>query len=116
MSAGAQKTRLGRGLASLIGDRYEEGALLDAQRIVPLAALKPGRFNPRRTFAEAQLEELVRRDPSLATAFSADAQSGDEALVRLLRDRGADASRSAADGTRPVDLAANDAIRRLLAG
>ena len=26
---------------------------------VPLAALKPGRFNPRRNFAEAQLEELA---------------------------------------------------------
>ncbi|MFO7478281.1 MAG: ParB/RepB/Spo0J family partition protein [Methyloceanibacter sp.] len=61
MSAGAQKTRLGRGLASLIGDRLEEGALgfEGEQRKVPLAALKPGRFNPRRTFAEAQLEELA---------------------------------------------------------
>ena len=59
MSAGAQKTRLGRGLASLIGDRFEEGAFQDEQRVVPLAALKPGRFNPRRTFAEAQLEELA---------------------------------------------------------
>jgi ParB family chromosome partitioning protein len=61
MSAGAQKTRLGRGLASLIGDRPEEGALgfEDERRIVSLAALKPGRFNPRRNFAEAQLEELA---------------------------------------------------------
>jgi ParB family chromosome partitioning protein len=59
MSAGAQKTRLGRGLASLIGDRFEEGALEDEQRTVPLAALKPGRFNPRRNFAEGQLEELA---------------------------------------------------------
>ena len=59
MAAGAQKTRLGRGLASLIGDRFEEGALEDEQRTVPLAALKPGRFNPRRNFAEGQLEELA---------------------------------------------------------
>jgi ParB family transcriptional regulator, chromosome partitioning protein len=61
MAAGAQKTRLGRGLASLIGDGFDEtgiGAEED-QRIVPLAALKPGRFNPRRNFAEAQLEELA---------------------------------------------------------
>jgi ParB family chromosome partitioning protein len=61
MSAGAQKTRLGRGLASLIGDRMDEaglGAEEDLRR-VPLAALKPGRFNPRRNFAEAQLEELA---------------------------------------------------------
>jgi ParB family chromosome partitioning protein len=60
MAAGAQKTRLGRGLASLIGDRFEEaGIAKDDQRTVPLAALKPGRFNPRRNFAEAQLEELA---------------------------------------------------------
>jgi ParB family transcriptional regulator, chromosome partitioning protein len=61
MSAGAQKTRLGRGLASLIGDRMDEagiGAEEDLRR-VPLAALKPSRFNPRRNFAEAQLEELA---------------------------------------------------------
>src|SRR5262249_59631488 len=29
------------------------------QRSLPLAALKPGRFNPRRNFSEAQLEELA---------------------------------------------------------
>jgi ParB family chromosome partitioning protein len=61
MAAGAQKTRLGRGLASLIGDRFDEAALGvdDDRRTVPLAALKPGRFNPRRNFAESQLEELA---------------------------------------------------------
>ena len=61
MAVGAQKTRLGRGLASLIGDRLEDGALglEEEQRTVPLASLKPGRFNPRRHFAEAQLEELA---------------------------------------------------------
>ena len=61
MAVGAQKTRLGRGLASLIGDRVDDAAL-DAhedRQTVPLAALKPGRFNPRRNFAEAQLEELA---------------------------------------------------------
>ena len=57
MAAGAQKTRLGRGLASLIGDRFDEAGVgaEEDQRRVPLAALKPGRFNPRRNFAEAQL-------------------------------------------------------------
>lgn len=61
MAAGAQKTRLGRGLASLIGDRFDEAGLglEEDQRRVPLAVLKPGRFNPRRNFAEAQLEELA---------------------------------------------------------
>jgi len=61
MAVGAQKTRLGRGLASLIGDRFDEAALGadEDRRAVPLVALKPGRFNPRRNFAEAQLEELA---------------------------------------------------------
>ncbi len=61
MAAGAQKTRLGRGLASLIGDRFDEAGIgaEEDQRRVPLAALKPGRFNPRRNFAETQLEELA---------------------------------------------------------
>ena len=60
MAASAQKTRLGRGLASLIGDRFDEAALgADEGRTVALAALKPGRFNPRRSYSEAQLEELA---------------------------------------------------------
>jgi ParB family chromosome partitioning protein len=53
MSAGAQRNRLGRGLASLISGTAED------QRSLPLAALKPGRFNPRRNFSQAQLEELA---------------------------------------------------------
>lgn len=79
MSAGAQKTRLGRGLASLIGDRYEEGAFQDEQRTVPLAALKPGRFNPRRSFAEAQLEELAAsiRERGLVQPLVVRPSSGD---------------------------------------
>ena len=79
MSAGAQKTRLGRGLASLIGDRFEEGAFQDEQRVVPLAALKPGRFNPRRTFAEAQLEELAAsiRERGLVQPLVVRPSSGD---------------------------------------
>jgi ParB family transcriptional regulator, chromosome partitioning protein len=61
MAASAQRTRLGRGLASLIGDRIDEGALGadEDRRTVPLAALKPAPFNPRRSFSEAQLEELA---------------------------------------------------------
>src|SRR3546814_21202180 len=45
----------------LIGDRVDDAALAadEDRRAVPLAALKPGRFNPRRNFAEAQLEELA---------------------------------------------------------
>jgi ParB family chromosome partitioning protein len=58
MAVGTQKARLGRGLASLIGGSLDEGAGVE-QRNMALASLKPGRFNPRRNFAEAQLEELA---------------------------------------------------------
>jgi ParB family chromosome partitioning protein len=54
MSAGAQRnSRLGRGLASLISGAEDD------QRSLPLGLLKPGRFNPRRNFSDAQLEELA---------------------------------------------------------
>jgi ParB family chromosome partitioning protein len=61
MAASTQKSRLGRGLASLIGDGIDQagpGADAGGQSL-PLAVLKPGRFNPRRNFPEAQLKELA---------------------------------------------------------
>jgi ParB family chromosome partitioning protein len=61
MSAGAQKTRLGRGLASLINERFDGMAAgtEDDRRSLPLTLLRAGRFNPRRSFPEEQLEELA---------------------------------------------------------
>ncbi len=58
MAVGAQRARLGRGLASLIGGPLDDGTQVE-QRNIPIASLKPGRFNPRRNFAETQLEELA---------------------------------------------------------
>jgi ParB family chromosome partitioning protein len=58
MAVGAQRARLGRGLASLIGGPLDDGAQVE-QRNIPIASLKPGRFNPRRHFGETQLEELA---------------------------------------------------------
>lgn len=83
MAAPLQKSRLGRGLASLIGDPGgpppaaplpPEGE----QRLVSIDELQGGRFNPRKDFRPEELEELaesirtkgivqpiiVRRDPS----------------------------------------------------
>jgi ParB family transcriptional regulator, chromosome partitioning protein len=81
MAASAQKSRLGRGLASLIGDRFDEAALGadEDRRTVPLAALKPGRFNPRRSFSEAQLEELAAsiRERGLVQPIVVRPSSGD---------------------------------------
>ena len=56
------RSRLGRGLAALIGDVGEEiGAIERArgQRRVPVEFLRPSARNPRRAFAEADLEDLT---------------------------------------------------------
>jgi len=56
------RSRLGRGLAALIGDVGEEiGAIERArgQRRVPVEFLRPSARNPRRTFVEENLEELT---------------------------------------------------------
>jgi ParB family chromosome partitioning protein len=56
------RSRLGRGLASLIGDVGGEAAHLDrprTQRKVPIEFLKPNPRNPRRDFPEAELRELA---------------------------------------------------------
>ncbi|MEA2929330.1 MAG: ParB family transcriptional regulator, chromosome partitioning protein, partial [Hyphomicrobiales bacterium] len=55
------RSRLGRGLAALIGDVGEESAVVErtrSQRRVPIEFVKPNPRNPRRVFAEAELEEL----------------------------------------------------------
>lgn len=57
------RSRLGRGLASLIGDVGGEAAQIErpsrAQRKVPIEFIKPNPRNPRRTFADAELNELA---------------------------------------------------------
>jgi ParB family chromosome partitioning protein len=60
MAGSAQKKRLVRGLADIIGGfEASDGAEVEGQRMVPLAALKASRFNPRRDFSEDHLEELA---------------------------------------------------------
>jgi ParB family chromosome partitioning protein len=56
------RSRLGRGLASLIGDVGGEAAHLErprAQRKVPIEFLKANPRNPRRAFSESELRELA---------------------------------------------------------
>lgn len=86
MNAPLQKSRLGRGLASLIGEAPQSDARLPAegeQRLVAIELLRGGRFNPRKDFREEELAELtesirskglvqpiiVRRDPDNANGF-----------------------------------------------
>lgn len=62
MMAEEQRSRLGRGLAALIGDVGEEVTSLDRarpQRRAPIAQLKPSKANPRQTFREEELEDLT---------------------------------------------------------
>lgn len=62
MSDDVGRTRLGRGLAALIGDVGEETAALErarGQRRVPVEFLRPNARNPRRTFIDADLEDLA---------------------------------------------------------
>ena len=59
----ADHSRLGRGLAALIGDVGEESSSTGEQgrkpRRAPIESLKPNPRNPRRNFTESELEELA---------------------------------------------------------
>jgi ParB family chromosome partitioning protein len=62
MAEETHRSRLGRGLAALIGDAGAEPAAERggrAQRRVPVAFLKPNPRNPRRMFSETELDELA---------------------------------------------------------
>jgi ParB family transcriptional regulator, chromosome partitioning protein len=58
-----QRSRLGRGLAALVGDVVDETAVLErargGQRRVPIEFLRPNPRNPRRRFNEEELGELA---------------------------------------------------------
>ena len=67
---GAPKKRLGRGLAALIGDDTSEESLVQdvrSLRHMPIDLLKASPNNPRKHFADSELEDLARsiRDKGL---------------------------------------------------
>src|SRR4051812_29298970 len=56
------RSRLGRGLAALIGDVGEETKTTERtrnQRRVPIEFVQPNPRNPRRSFSDADLDELA---------------------------------------------------------
>ena len=62
MNAPLPKSRLGRGLASLIGEPVQGQASLPPegeQRLVATAELRAGRLNPRKDFRDEELAELA---------------------------------------------------------
>ena len=63
MSLPLQKGRLGRGLASLIGEAPRADSALPAhgeQRLLPISELHPSGLNPRKDFDSAELAELAQ--------------------------------------------------------
>jgi ParB family chromosome partitioning protein len=57
------RSRLGRGLAALIGDAGDEGPALArarGQKKVPIEFLRPNPRNPRKSFDDAELEDLTQ--------------------------------------------------------
>jgi len=61
MSERASRHQLGRGLAALFGETEAGGyAAPVAQRLVPIEWIRPGKLQPRRRFAEAELEALAQ--------------------------------------------------------
>jgi ParB family transcriptional regulator, chromosome partitioning protein len=60
MAEDASRSRLGRGLAALIGEVSAEASERPrGQRRVPTGALRPNARNPRRGFSNAELDELA---------------------------------------------------------
>jgi ParB family chromosome partitioning protein len=59
-----QRSRLGRGLAALIGDVGDEVAAMErgraSQRLAPVEFLRPNARNPRKLFQEEDLEDLAQ--------------------------------------------------------
>ena len=56
------RSRLGRGLAALIGDVGEETKIVERSRHArkaPIEFIKPNPHNPRRNFSDAELDELA---------------------------------------------------------
>jgi ParB family chromosome partitioning protein len=61
MHSALPKSRLGRGLASLIGEPVQSGSRLPPegeQRLVPIANVKSSPLNPRKDFRDEELVEL----------------------------------------------------------
>lgn len=60
MNEEPQRSRLGRGLAALMGDAADDITVTaGSDRNVPIAFIEPNRLNPRKVFDEPELDELA---------------------------------------------------------
>ena len=87
MAEEAARSRLGRGLAALIGDVDEETTLERArgQRRVPIESLRPNPRNPRQLYSEVELD--VGEFPPRIARIGADELDRHAALIAPALDR-----------------------------
>src|SRR5437588_3879989 len=87
MSERARRRQLGRGLAALFGET-EGGASADPapQRRVPIELVRPGAFQPRRRFGEAELDALAQsiREKGIIQPLLVRPLAGEEAAFELI--------------------------------
>ena len=87
MSERTRRRQLGRGLAALFGEA--DGALaMDPapQRRVPIELIRPGAFQPRRRFVEAELDALAQsiREKGIIQPLLVRPLAGEEAAFELI--------------------------------
>jgi ParB family chromosome partitioning protein len=87
MSEGARRRQLGRGLAALFGEAAADGpASLSTRRDVPIEWIRPGAFQPRRRFAEPELDALAQsiREKGILQPLLVRPLAGEEAAFELV--------------------------------
>jgi len=87
MSERARRRQLGRGLAALFGEAESDAAADPAtQRQVPIELIRPGAFQPRRRFAEAELDALAQsiREKGILQPLLVRPLAGEEAAFELV--------------------------------
>jgi ParB family chromosome partitioning protein len=87
MSERARRRPLGRGLAVLFGDAETDAAADgQTQRRLPIELIRPGAFQPRRRFAETELDALAQsiREKGILQPLLVRPVSGEEAAFELV--------------------------------
>jgi ParB family transcriptional regulator, chromosome partitioning protein len=87
MSERARKRQLGRGLAALFGEAEVEPAIAPvSQRRVPIELVRPGTFQPRRLFADSELDALAQsiREKGILQPLLVRPVAGEEAAFELV--------------------------------
>ncbi len=86
MSERAKRQPLGRGLAALFGDADGDAAAATAHRPIPIELIRPGAFQPRRRFAEPEIEALAQsiREKGILQPLLVRPVAGEEAVFELV--------------------------------